>query len=348
MTGDGAAILVVDDVEDNRYTLIRRLKQPGYTNVASAVNGRQALEMLAQRPVDLVLLDIMMPEINGYQVLQNMKADPALRHIPVIMISAVDEIDSVVKCIELGADDYLTKPFNPVLLKARVGACLDRKRLRDQETAYLAQIKAESHRADALLHAMLPAEAVQELKATKTVVPRRFQDVVVLFCDLVGFTTYCDTHSPEDLVGQLQAWVDACEAIVEEFGLEKIKTIGDAFMATAGLHRHADEPTADAVRCGLRMVAAARRLGIGWQVRVGINRGPVVAGVIGRRQYMFDLWGDTVNVAALIVGFARPGSVVVTAPTWMGLRGRCRGTSQGFTELKGKGRVELIECHAVD
>ena len=115
-----ATLLVVDDNEDNRYTLTRRLTREGYTQLTTAANGREALEVLQRQPFDLVLLDIMMPEVNGYEVLERMKADAQLRHIPVIMISAVDEIDSVVRCIELGAEDYLAKPFNPTLLRARV------------------------------------------------------------------------------------------------------------------------------------------------------------------------------------------------------------------------------------
>jgi signal transduction histidine kinase/DNA-binding response OmpR family regulator/putative methionine-R-sulfoxide reductase with GAF domain len=130
-----AALLVVDDIEDNRFALSRRLARQGYLNVTTAADGRQALELLASRPFDLVLLDIMMPNVNGYEVLAEMKANELLRHIPVIMISAVDEIDSVIRCIELGAEDYLPKPFNPTLLRARVGACLERKRLHDQVTA---------------------------------------------------------------------------------------------------------------------------------------------------------------------------------------------------------------------
>ena len=130
-----AALLVVDDIEDNRFALTRRLARLGYRNVATAADGRQALDLLGSRPFDLVLLDIMMPNVNGYDVLAQMKADSSLRHIPVIMISAVDEIDSVARCIELGAEDYLPKPFNPTLLRARVGACLERKRLNDAVTA---------------------------------------------------------------------------------------------------------------------------------------------------------------------------------------------------------------------
>jgi DNA-binding response OmpR family regulator len=130
-----AALLVVDDIEDNRFALSRRLAREGYLNVTTAADGRQALDLLNSKPFDLVLLDIMMPNVNGYEVLAQMKASDGLRHIPVIMISAVDEIDSVVRCIELGAEDYLPKPFNPTLLRARVGACLERKRLHDQVTA---------------------------------------------------------------------------------------------------------------------------------------------------------------------------------------------------------------------
>src|SRR5262245_35630656 len=135
MKDSEAALLVVDDIEDNRFALSRRLERQGYLNITTAVDGQQALELLNSRPFDLVLLDIMMPNVNGYEVLAAMKASKNLRHIPVIMISAVDEIDSVIRCIELGAEDYLPKPFNPTLLRARVGACLERKRLYDQVTA---------------------------------------------------------------------------------------------------------------------------------------------------------------------------------------------------------------------
>jgi len=140
MTDDAPALLVADDNEDNRYTLVQRLKRLGYTNVTTAVDGHQALRQLHEHAFDLVLLDVMMPEMNGYEVLERIRADERLRHIPVIMISALDQLESVVRCIELGAEDYLPKPFNPVLLRARVGACLEKKRLRDQEVRYLQDV----------------------------------------------------------------------------------------------------------------------------------------------------------------------------------------------------------------
>jgi adenylate cyclase len=344
MSGGAPAILVVDDNEDNRYTLVRRLKREGYEAVSEAADGRQALDMLAERGFDLVLLDIMMPGMNGYEVLEQIRTDMELRNIPVIMISAVDELDSVVRCIELGAEDYLPKPFNPVLLRARVGACLEKKRLRDQETAYLDALEGERRRADALLHAVLPPGAVRELKATNAVQPRRYEDVAVLFADVVDFTPYCEANPPERVVAELQELFGRFEDIAEAHEMEKIKTVGDAFVATAGLLHPIDEPVLAAVRCGLEMVAASRSLAPYWELRVGIHHGPVVAGIIGRRQFQFDLCGDTINTAARVVAQAPVGAVVVSSATWFHVRHHLRGRSRGFVELKGKGELELVEC----
>ena len=310
------------------------------------MNGRAAIAALESGEFDLVLLDIMMPEMNGYEVLEHVKADMRLRDIPVIMISALDEIDSIVKCIELGAEDYLTKPFNATLLRARVGASLEKKALRDQEAVYLERLEHEQKRSDELLHAILPEGAVAELKATGVVQPRRFEDIAVLFCDIVGFTAYCDRNPPEKVVAELQALVQTFEDIAQANEMEKIKTIGDAFLSTAGLLRKVDSPVGAATRCGLEMVRLSGEIEPGWQVRVGIHYGPVVAGIVGRRQFMVDLWGDTVNVAARIVDAADPGTVFVSKDAWMRIRSTAEGKSRGITDLKGKGSLELIEVRA--
>jgi sigma-B regulation protein RsbU (phosphoserine phosphatase) len=152
------ALLIVDDNEDNRYTLTRRLQREGYENLTTATDGQKALELLGKQRFDLVLLDVMMPGLNGYEVLERMRADSQLRHIPVIMISAVDELDSVIRCIELGAEDYLAKPFNPTLLRARVGASLEKKRLRDEIVEVLGQIEGELQAARQIQLSMVPTE----------------------------------------------------------------------------------------------------------------------------------------------------------------------------------------------
>jgi adenylate cyclase len=340
-------LLVVDDNEANRFTLKRRLQRDGYMNIEEAEDGLQALEIMRARRVDLVLLDLAMPELDGYDVLSQMKSDMDLRDIPVIMISADDKLDSVVRCIELGAEDYLPKPFNAVLLKARVGASLEKKRLKDQELVYRQRIEEERRRSDKLLHAMLPMAAVHELKADNTVAPRRFEDITVMFCDVVNFTAFCDQHAPEEVLYHLQQLVSRFEELSDEHGLEKIKTVGDAYMTTAGMFRQESDPALATVRCGLQMASNALELEAGWQVRVGIHSGPVVAGIVGQRQFMFDIWGDTVNTAARIVTEADPGAVVVSGETWLHIREYCRGRSLGFVSLKGKGKLELIEVSAM-
>lgn len=200
MTESSAALLVVDDNDDNRYTLTRRLNREGYRNLTTADDGRAALDLLNARPFDLVLLDIMMPELNGYEVLERMKASPQLRDVPVIMISALSEMDSVIRCIELGAEDYLPKPFNPTLLRARVGATLEKKRLRDEVRASLARLEEELDAARRLQIGMLPrvfppctpeqpVEAFASMEAAREVggdLYDCFYATEHLFCFLVG------------------------------------------------------------------------------------------------------------------------------------------------------------------
>ncbi len=333
--------LVVDDSEQNRDILTRLLLRQGH-RVNSAVNGKEALDKIRVEPFDLVFLDIMMPVMNGFQVLQYLKSDEKLRGLPVIMISALDEIDIVARCISMGAEDYLPKPFNTVLLQARIAACLEKKRFRDRETQYLRQIEHEKKRSDELLHVILPGPIVHELKTTNEVRPRRFDNVAVLFADLVGFTSYCDTHSAEEVVMPLQKLVEAWENCAVKHGVEKIKTIGDAFMAAAGLLIAQDNAVLSCVRCGLEMIAETRALpGVKWDLRVGIDLGPVVAGVIGRRQYLFDLWGDTVNTAARMESNGKPGMITLTNRAWERIKHLTDG-EPGEVQPKGKTKMNVF------
>src|SRR6516162_4506531 len=337
-------VLIVDDNEDNRFTLSMRLEACGYENIVTAENGREALENMRSGPVDLVLLDIMMPELDGYGVLEELRTDTALRDVPVVMISALEDVNSVVRCIELGATDYLTKPFNPVLLKARVDKCIERARYKAQEAAHLARIESEKRRADELLTTVLPRSIARALKLSGRLAPQRYEDVSVLFCDVVGFTAYSERHPPETVFAELESLVDRFEEIAQRHGLEKIKTVGDAFMATANLLSPLDEPVHAAVACALDMVSATQAVRADWAVRIGIDHGPVSAGIMGKRQFQFDVWGDTVNTAARIEESGRPGSVNISGRAWLHLRNQAQGRSLGFVDLKGKEKIEVIEC----
>jgi adenylate cyclase len=344
---DGPKILAVDDEDFNLKLLIRHLDKEGFTNVTTAGNGEEALDALRGNDFDLVLMDIEMPEMDGLAALETVKSDMRLRDIPVIMISGVEEMDSIVKSIELGAEDYLSKPFNPVMLRARVNASLEKKRLRDMESSHLSQIKTEKKKSDQLLNVILPSAAASELKATGKVMPRSYDNAAILFCDIVGFTTFCSSHSPEEVVGGLQELFVKFEEITNRYQMEKIKTIGDEFMAGAGLTLQNFQPLLSTVKCGHDMVEATKTMDNGWEVRVGVHAGPVVAGIVGDEKYQFDVWGDTVNTAARMTGLGSPGTVVMTLESWMQVQDDCEGRSLGQVEVKGKGAIEVVECTGV-
>ena len=340
-------LLVVDDDEFNRRIIARLLAKEDYSDVDMAENGQHALDLIRENSYDAIMLDIEMPELDGYGVLEHLQRDMRLREIPVIMISGVDETSSVIKCIELGATDYLHKPLDPVLLRARLGACLEKKRLRDQQIGYVSQLREEKKRADQLLSVILPTAAANELKSAGRVPPRRYEDVAILFCDIVEFTTFCDSHSAEDVVNGLQNLFEAFEKITRNNGMEKIKTIGDEFMASSGLTTPNDDPLLAAVACGLEMIEAAATVDPAWRVRVGINQGPVVAGIVGHDKYQFDVWGDTVNTASRMTGVAKEGTAVLPIEAWMSIQDRCDGRSLGRVEVKGKGQIEVVEAYAL-
>ena len=182
-------ILVVDDNASNRDLLSRRLKRQGHT-VLQAEDGTIALALVEREPLDLVLLDLMMPGISGYDVLTSLKSDARTWDIPVIMISALSELDSIVRCIEAGADDYLAKPFDPTLLRARVGSSLEKKHLRDREREMVEALRVEKERSEQLLLNILPKAIVARLNSGETLIADQLSNVTILFSDLVGFTKF--------------------------------------------------------------------------------------------------------------------------------------------------------------
>jgi class 3 adenylate cyclase len=343
MNAEQGSLLVVDDVEANRDLLSRRLQRQGHT-VVVAENGRQAIERLKEQPFDLILCDIMMPEMNGYQVLEHLKADPALRHIPVIMVSALDDIDSVVRCIELGAEDYLFKPFNPTLLKARINACLEKKRLRDQEQAYLKQLQAEQEKSERLLLSILPRPVAEQLKQTQSTIADSFAEATVLFADIVDFTGISTHRSPIEMVNLLNHIFSAFDNLAEEHGLEKIKTIGDAYMVVGGIPKHRPDHAEAIADMALDMQIAISKFnsetGESFSIRIGISTGPVVAGVIGTKKFIYDLWGDTVNTASRMESHGFPGAIQVTDSTYQSLKERYLLEERGTIPVKGKGKMQ--------
>src|SRR5262245_48513302 len=335
---DKKLILLVDDTPASIQVIRNILKDTYTTRIAT--NGAKALELAKEFPQpDLILLDVMMPDMDGYEVCSRLKLDATTRDIPIIFLTGKTEAEDETKGLKLGAVDYIHKPFSPAVVQARVQTHLTLREAREQ----LAQ---EKRKVDRLLDNILPAAAVAEIKNTGSVIPRRFEDVAVLFADLVSFTTYCDQHAPEEVVNDLGDLFVAFEECARLHGLEKIKTIGDSFLATAGLLEPVGDPLRAAVRCAISISEAASQSGRGWQVRCGVHMGPLMAGIVGRERYQFDIWGDTVNVAARLTGVASPGTVAITEEMSARLSG-ATVSSRGAVELKGKGSVRMVEVTAM-
>ena len=339
MNQETGCILVVDDYKTNRLKLSIGLKQQGHV-VGLAENGRQALDMLRSEPYDLVLLDIVMPEMDGYEVLAEMKADKRLRNIPVIVISAEQELDSVVKGIELGADDYLPKSFNPIILKAKITGLLEKKRWRDKEKEYLEQIQVEQEKSERLLLNILPKLVAERLKDNHQIIADDFESVTVLFADIVGFTNRSAQIPASELVTWLNEIFSTFDALAEKHRLEKIKTIGDAYMVAGGLPTPCPDHTQNVANMALDMLAVVEGLNNGrshpFNLRIGIDTGPVVAGVIGTRKFIYDLWGDTVNTASRMESHGLPGKIQVTQAVYEQLQHEYAFEERGLIEVKGK------------
>ncbi len=336
-------ILIVDDNASNRDVLERRLVRDGH-QVATAASGAVALERVGGDPFDLILLDLIMPEMGGFEVLRRLKAAEHTSHIPIIVISALDELDSVVRCIEAGAEDYLTKPFNPILLRARIGASLERKRLRDQEKKFIADLEQEKSRSETLLLNILPRSIVNRMRDGETVIADRIAEATILFCDLVGFTTLSQDLTADRTIDFLSRIFSTFDRLAAELGVEKIKTIGDAYMVAAGIPEaqsdHADRIAALAPRMLDAVSAVAAETELKLQARIGIHTGPITAGVIGTHKFVYDVWGDTVNTASRMESHSLPGHIQLSAATKAALGDRFKLERRGIVEIKGKGMME--------
>ena len=353
----GGVVLVVDDDEGNRDVLSRRLLRDG-CEVMLAETGRQALRMARRYSFDLILLDIMMPEMDGIMVLAELRKDPKLRRLPVIMISAVDDIESVVRCIELGADDYLTKPFNPVPLRARVNALLERKRLQDNEmrktaelqTALL-EIEEQKKRAESLLLNILPPSVAQELQIDGCVQPMYFEDVTIVFADFVGFTLSTEELAADELVNILNQYFTAFDNIVRRYGMEKLKTIGDCYMFAGGLPVRSPSHPVDAIMAAFEMISATEQMAqqgpVNWQLRIGVHTGPVVAGVVGLHKFAFDIWGDAVNFSSRMETSGAPGRVNLSSNTYARIKDFFSCEKRGKVATKDGREVEMYFVNGI-
>jgi len=318
-------ILIIDDAPANIQTLSTLLKERGH-QINIATNGRQALEVLERIRPDLILLDIMMPEIDGFETCRRIKASTAWREIPIIFLTAKTDTADIVRGFELGAVDYVAKPFNAHELLARVNTHLT-----------LDYLHRENER---LLLNVLPASIANKLKQQVGIIAERFDDASVLFADIVGFTPLSAQLSPTELIESLNRVFSGFDELADHHKLEKIKTIGDGYMVAGGLIEQNADHLAAMATMALAMHENVRKLNSefgGLSLRIGLEVGSVIAGVIGIRKFIYDVWGDTVNTASRLESHGAPGRTHVSEMVFERLQGRFAFEARGTIELKGRG-----------
>ena len=353
------SILLVDDNAENLEMLSRRLTRAGH-RVRAAADGAEALTLLREQPIDLVLLDVLMPGMSGYQVLQRITADETLREIPVLMISALDEMDSVVRCIELGATDYLPKPFDPVLLRARIGACLEKKRLRDREAVHMRELAEWNQKLEQRVEEQVTLlERLGRLKrffspqlaelivagGTDDPLVTHRRDLTVCFIDLRGFTAFAESVEPEEVMGVLRQYHAEMGGLILEHEGTLERFAGDGMMVFFNDPVPVTNAAERTVRMALAMRTRVTELSVTWrkmgyelELGVGIAQGYATIGAIGfEGRWDYGAIGTVTNLAARLCGEAKPGQILISK--------RLLAATADLFEVESVGELTLKGLH---
>lgn len=322
------ALLVVDDNPLNRDLLSRQLARKGYV-VATCENGRQALERLERDRFDLMLLDILMPELDGVETLRRVKSDPRLADLPVIMISSLNEMDGAIRCLEMGAADYLAKPFHPTLLDARIGAVLEARRLREREAHYLRQLEEEQGALERVAVASCPPAIASRVRRGETAWVESYLEAAVLWCDLGRGLRPTDAAQHAMLLTQR---FDAVERAAREQGLETVMRAGSVAIVAAGVSAPRADAARDLAACALDIAGSCAETG---EPAMGLHIGPAFGGMVGTERLSFQLWGEAVDVARSLDAVAPSGAVCVSPAMHNQLRDLFSLASLGVVDVGG-------------
>jgi adenylate cyclase len=342
-------VLIVDDQKLSVLVLERMLRGAGYTCVTSTTDPAAVRELHLRNRYDLILLDLQMPGMDGFRVMEGLKEIETEGYLPVLVITA--QPNHKLRALKAGARDFISKPIDRAEVLIRVQNMVEVRLLHLETRKLYAQVMQEKKASERLLLNVLPLAIAERLKwrtavlseSFTEIIADKFDDVSVLFSDLVGFTEFSANESPDKVVGFLNEIFTDFDGIAGERGLEKIKTIGDAYMAVAGLPEPASDHMSRAAHMALDMTKALEafngRRGCGLQMRIGIHSGPVVAGVIGRRKFIYDLWGDTVNTASRMESHGVAGRIQITESSQRQLSEAFIVEKRGGIEVKGKGEM---------
>ncbi|MFY0628185.1 MAG: response regulator [Reichenbachiella sp.] len=333
-------ILMVDDTPENIHILNELLAD---FKRKVAMNGEKALKIAGgDTKPDLILLDINMPGMSGLEVCDALKKNSHTADIPIIFLTAQSDKETTIQGFKLGANDYITKPFDPDELMMRVKTQLNLKMQKNI-------IEKEKKKADDLLLNILPEEVAKELKENGASTPQYFKKATVLFADIVGFTRLTKGMAPDKLVGALNTIFRGMDEIAVDHNLEKIKMIGDGYLAVGGVPVENETNPEDAVSAALEMIEYVRSVDLDegekgpWDLRIGIHSGDLIAGVIGKKKFAFDIWGETVNIASRMESGAESGAVNISQMTYDLVKGKFQCRSRGKLPVKNMGELEMYQ-----
>lgn len=328
-------VLVVDDEEQNRTLLRDPLEARGY-EVMEATNGMEALQRIGERHPDVILLDVMMPKMDGFEVCRKLRTFWKTAPIQVLMVTALSERKERLAGIEAGATDFLSKPIDIQEVCVRIGNAVAAKRLFDR-------LRAEQAKSERLLLNVLPKPIAERMQRGEETIADNIAEATVLFADLVGFTTLSLHVSSEQIVCLLNEIFSAFDALAEKRGLEKVKTVGDGYLVVGGAPLpRADH--ADAIaELSLDMLTEIARLNRDYdtsiQIRLGISTGPLIAGVIGKKKFAYDIWGNAVNLASRLASSGEAGTVQVSESSFEKLKERYQFGDRRAADVRGCGEV---------
>lgn len=345
-----ANVLIVDDNPANVLLLERVLRGAGYQAVSSTTDSSAVGALHLEHRYDLILLDLNMPGMDGFEVMEALQKIETSGYLPVLVITA--QPDQKLRALDAGAKDFISKPFDVSEVLIRVFNMIEVRLLHLETRKLYAEVMAEKKLSERLLLNVLPHAIAERLKGRPEItvggfteiIADSFPEVTVLFADIVGFTSFSETVSAQVLVEVLNEIFTRFDSIADACGLEKIKTIGDAYMAAAGLPVPVADHTARAAHMALDMIDALEgfnaEFGYNLQVRIGISSGEAVAGVIGKRKFLYDLWGDVVNTASRMESQGLAGRIQVADNARQHLHEPFILEKRGSIDVKGKGQMD--------
>lgn len=335
-------VLVVDDNKNNLDLMLVTLSEENFRLLA-ATSGERALKIAQKVPPDLILMDIQMPGIDGYETAKRMKSEIGLHDVPILFLSALNDLTNIVQCFAAGGVDYISKPFKKEELLARVNTHLRIKHLQSG-------IRDERDNIQSILNSILPTNVIEKLKTGSEPKPEHIPRATILFTDFVGFTSMMKELGATNGIQQLNQLFSAFDEITAHFGIERIKTIGDAYMAVAGVNTNPKFAELRTVLAAIKIRDAVQyfntliNLDRKWSVRAGIHAGPVVAGIVGNQKIAFDVWGNTVNVSSRIESHSNNNSVSYSEDVNEVVKSYIESAFVGEKELHNWGKMNVFEA----